>query len=45
MKMRKVVMPAYWLRRPEMRTDAEMLAALDRLLEQALASGPERPID
>ncbi|MBO0825003.1 MAG: hypothetical protein J2P27_14290 [Actinobacteria bacterium] len=38
-------MPAYWLRRPEMRTDAETLAAHDRLVEEALAFGPERPID
>ena|ERR1700677_2396397 len=40
-----VDMPAYWLRRPAMRTDAETLTAFDRLLDQALAQGPERPID
>lgn len=40
-----VDMPAYWLRRPELRTDAETVAAFNRLLEQALASGPGRPID
>lgn len=36
--------PAYWLRRPELLTDPQTLAAFDRLLDQALAHGPERPI-
>jgi hypothetical protein len=38
-------MPAYWLRRPQLRRDPETVAAFDRLLDQALASGPGRPID
>lgn len=38
-------MPAYWLRRPKVQTDAETLAAFDRLLEQALADGPGRLVD
>jgi hypothetical protein len=38
-------MPAYWLRRPELRTDTGTLEAFDRLLEQALTHGPGRPID
>lgn len=38
-------MPAYWLRRPELCRDPGTVAAFDRLLDQALAVGPERPID
>jgi hypothetical protein len=38
-------MPAHWLRRPELRTDAETLTAFDRLLGQALAQGPGQPLE
>jgi hypothetical protein len=38
-------MPAYWLRRPELRRDAGTVAAFDLLLGQALAGGPGRLID
>lgn len=38
-------MPHYWLRRPELRRDRETLAAVDRLLANALERGPDRPID
>ena len=38
-------LPAYWLRRPELRRDRETVAAVDRLLTQALERGSERPID
>ena len=38
-------LPGYWLRRPEMCTDHGTVAALDLLLDQALAGGPGRPID
>lgn len=37
-------LPAYWLRRPALASDAATLAACDRLLERALADGPGRPI-
>jgi hypothetical protein len=37
--------PAYWLRRPELLADTETLTAFDRLLDQAQAHGPDRPID
>jgi hypothetical protein len=40
-----VEIPAYWLPRPEFRPDRETTAAFDRLLDQALARGPDRPID
>jgi hypothetical protein len=38
-------MPGYWLRRPELRRSRETVAAVDRLLAQALDRGPDRPID
>ena len=38
-------LPEYWLTRPVSQLDPEMVAAFDRLLESALAHGPEHPID
>lgn len=38
-------LPAYRLRRPELRSDPETEAAFDLILDQALAGGAERPID
>ena len=38
-------MPPYWLRRPDLRSDAETVAAFDLLLGESLAGGPGRPID
>jgi hypothetical protein len=40
-----VEIPSYWLPRPELRTDPLMAAALDVLLDQALACGSRCPID
>ena len=37
--------PAYWLRRPELRRDRETVAAVDRFLALALERGSEHPID
>src|SRR5215469_13215149 len=37
-------MPAYWLRRPELRREPRTVAAFDLLLDQALTRGPEQPI-
>lgn len=37
--------PAYWTPRPAQVPDRSTLASFDRLLEQALANGPDEPID
>lgn len=39
-------LPDYWLRRPDHdRADGETVAGFERLLDEALANGPERPVD
>jgi hypothetical protein len=37
--------PPYWLTRPGQRPDGATAAAFDRLLDQAVADGPGRPVD
>lgn len=37
--------PDYWLPSPEMRLDLATTDSFDRLLDQAMADGPEHPID
>lgn len=38
-------LPAYWMTRPAPPPDRRTSASFDRLLEQALANGPDEPID
>jgi hypothetical protein len=40
-----VEIPAYWLSRPDVRPDPQLTASFDQLLDEALARGPEHPLD
>lgn len=43
--VRMIKIPPYFLARPPLPTDAETLAAFERLFAEAIAYGPEKPVD